>query len=452
MTDTTVAAVSTPRGKGGVAMIRITGPEARAVLSRVFRPKSGRPPEARQAVYGSFFDDGGVFDDGVAVFYAAPASYTGEDTAELCCHGGLLVTERLLSAVLAAGAQPARPGEFSKRAFLNGKLTLTEAEAVAGIIDAVSAKRLEIGVRQAGGSLSRRIDGLYRRLVTLAASMRAYIDYPDEDLADLTPREAAAELSAVRAELDALADSHRYGRAVSEGGGGRRHRRREVWMFCKAQNLLLGFERALVSDEAGTTRDVVSETAVVCGIPLLLADTAGLRAGAGAVERAGIGKSLEQLERAELVLAVFDLSQPLTAEDYGLADRIRALGKAGSTVAVFNKRDLAPGAVPPVLFDRQVCISARTGEGKDALEQAVGALYGGLEPDMDAVITSARQAAALRRASAALGEAKEALCGGAQDAAGTELDAAIAALGETDGRSVSEAVVDEIFSRFCVGK
>ena len=451
MTDTTVAAVSTPRGKGGVAMIRITGPEARAVLSRVFRPKSGRPPEARQAVYGSFFDDGGVFDDGVAVFYAAPASYTGEDTAELCCHGGLLVTERLLSAVLAAGAQPARPGEFFKRAFLNGKLTLTEAEAVAGIIDAVSAKRLEIGVRQAGGSLSRRIDGLYRRLVTLAASMRAYIDYPDEDLADLTPREAAAELSAVRAELDALADSHRYGRAVSEGVRtvlvGRTNTGKSSLL-----NLLLGFERALVSDEAGTTRDVVSETAVVCGIPLLLADTAGLRAGAGAVERAGIGKSLEQLERAELVLAVFDLSQPLTAEDYGLADRIRALGKAGSTVAVFNKRDLAPGAVPPVLFDRQVCISARTGEGKDALEQAVGALYGGLEPDMDAVITSARQAAALRRASAALGEAKEALCGGAQDAAGTELDAAIAALGETDGRSVSEAVVDEIFSRFCVGK
>lgn len=451
MTDTTVAAVSTPRGKGGVAMIRITGPEARAVLSRVFRPKSGRPPEARQAVYGSFFDDGGVFDDGVAVFYAAPASYTGEDTAELCCHGGLLVTERLLSAVLAAGAQPARPGEFSKRAFLNGKLTLTEAEAVAGIIDAVSAKRLEIGVRQAGGSLSRRIDGLYRRLVTLAASMRAYIDYPDEDLADLTPREAAAELSAVRAELDALADSHRYGRAVSEGVRtvlvGRTNTGKSSLL-----NLLLGFERALVSDEAGTTRDVVSETAVVCGIPLLLADTAGLRAGAGAVEQAGIGKSLEQLERAELVLAVFDLSQPLTAEDYGLADRIRALGKAGSTVAVFNKRDLAPGAVPPVLFDRQVCISARTGEGKDALEQAVGALYGGLEPDMDAVITSARQAAALRRASAALGEAKEALCGGAQDAAGTELDAAIAALGETDGRSVSEAVVDEIFSRFCVGK
>ncbi len=451
MTDTTVAAVSTPRGKGGVAMIRITGPEARAVLSRVFRPKSGRPPEARQAVYGSFFDDGGVFDDGVAVFYAAPASYTGEDTAELCCHGGLLVTERLLSAVLAAGAQPARPGEFSKRAFLNGKLTLTEAEAVAGIIDAVSAKRLEIGVRQAGGSLSRRIDGLYRRLVTLAASMRAYIDYPDEDLADLTPREAAAELSAVRAELDALADSHRYGRAVSEGVRtvlvGRTNTGKSSLL-----NLLLGFERALVSDEAGTTRDVVSETAVVCGIPLLLADTAGLRAGAGAVEQAGIGKSLEQLERAELVLAVFDLSQPLTAEDYGLADRIRALGKAGSTVAVFNKRDLAPGAVPPVLFDRQVCISARTGEGKDALEQAVGALYGGLEPDMDAVITSARQAAALRRASAALGEAKEALCGGAQDAAGTELDAAIAALGETDGRSVSEAVVAEIFSRFCVGK
>ena len=173
MQTTTVAAVSTPRGKGGVAMLRVSGPDARAVLARVFRSRGDVPLRPRTAVYGSFYDDGGVFDDGIAVFYASPASYTGEDTAELCCHGGLLVTERLLAAVLAAGAQPAGPGEFTRRAFLNGKLTLTEAEAVAGIIDAASARRLEIGVRQAGGSLSRRIDGLYGRLVTLAASLRA---------------------------------------------------------------------------------------------------------------------------------------------------------------------------------------------------------------------------------------------------------------------------------------
>lgn len=451
MQTTTVAAVSTPRGKGGVAMLRVSGPDARAVLARVFRPRGDVPLRPRTAVYGSFYDDGGVFDDGIAVFYASPASYTGEDTAELCCHGGLLVTERLLAAVLAAGAQPAGPGEFTRRAFLNGKLTLTEAEAVAGIIDAASARRLEIGVRQAGGSLSRRIDGLYGRLVTLAASLRAYIDYPDEDLADLSEAETAAELSAVRAELDALADSHRYGRAVSEGVRtvlvGRTNTGKSSLL-----NLLLGFERALVSDEAGTTRDVVSAPAVVCGIPLLLADTAGLRAGAGAVERAGIRKSIEQLEQAELVLAVFDLSQPLTDEDYALADRIRALGKAAQTVAVFNKLDLAAQAAPPALFETQVCLSARTGAGREALENAVGALYGGLEPDMDSVVTSARQAAALRRASEALDGALRALGDGAPDASGTELDAAIAALGELDGRSVSEAVVAEIFSRFCVGK
>ena len=439
MQTTTVAAVSTPRGKGGVAMLRVSGPDARAVLARVFRSRGDVPLRPRTAVYGSFYDDGGVFDDGIAVFYASPASYTGEDTAELCCHGGLLVTERLLAAVLAAGAQPAGPGEFTRRAFLNGKLTLTEAE------------RLEIGVRQAGGSLSRRIDGLYGRLVTLAASLRAYIDYPDEDLADLSEAETAAELSAVKAELDALADSHRYGRAVSEGVRtvlvGRTNTGKSSLL-----NLLLGFERALVSDEAGTTRDVVSAPAVVCGIPLLLADTAGLRAGAGEVERAGIRKSIEQLEQAELVLAVFDLSQPLTDEDYALADRIRALGKAAQTIAVFNKLDLAAQAAPPALFETQVCLSARTGAGREALENAVGALYGGLEPDMDSVVTSARQAAALRRASEALDGALCALGDGAPDASGTELDAAIAALGELDGRSVSEAVVAEIFSRFCVGK
>jgi len=343
--------------------------------------------------------------------------------------------------------------ELGKPLLIRGKrkLTLTEAEAVAGIIDAASARRLEIGVRQAGGSLSRRIDGLYGRLVTLAASLRAYIDYPDEDLADLSEAETAAELSAVKAELDALADSHRYGRAVSEGVRtvlvGRTNTGKSSLL-----NLLLGFERALVSDEAGTTRDVVSAPAVVCGIPLLLADTAGLRAGAGEVERAGIRKSIEQLEQAELVLAVFDLSQPLTDEDYALADRIRALGKAAQTIAVFNKLDLAAQAAPPALFETQVCLSARTGAGREALENAVGALYGGLEPDMDSVVTSARQAAALRRASEALDGALCALGDGAPDASGTELDAAIAALGELDGRSVSEAVVAEIFSRFCVGK
>ena len=442
MQTTTVAAVSTPRGKGGVAMLRVSGPDARAVLAGVFRPRGDVPLRPRTAVYGSFYDDGGVFDDGIAVFYASPASYTGEDTAELCCHGGLLVTERLLAAVLAAGAQPAGPGEFTRRAFLNGKLTLTEAEAVAGIIDAASARRLEIGVRQAGGSLSRRIDGLYGRLVTLAASLRAYIDYPDEDLADLSEAETAAELSAVRAELDALADSHRYGRAVSEGVRtvlvGRTNTGKSSLL-----NLLLGFERALVSDEAGTTRDVVSAPAVVCGIPLLLADTAGLRAGAGEVERAGIRKSIEQLEQAELVLAVFDVSQPAPS---------RARGMAAQTGGVFNTRDWAAQAAPPALFETQVCLSARTGAGREALENAVGALYGGLEPDMDSVVTSARQAAALRRASEALDGALRALGDGAPDASGTELDAAIAAQVELDGRSVSEAVVAEIFSRFGVGK
>ena len=452
MQTTTVAAVSTPRGKGGVAMLRVSGPDARAVLARVFRPRGDVPLRPRTAVYGSFYDDGGVFDDGIAVFYASPASYTGEDTAELCCHGGLLVTERLLAAVLAAGAQPAGPGEFTRRAFLNGKLTLTEAEAVAGIIDAASARRLEIGVRQAGGSLSRRIDGLYGRLVTLAASLRAYIDYPDEDLADLSEAETAAELSAVRAELDALADSHRYGRAVSEGVRtvlvGRTNTGKSSLL-----NLLLGFERALVSDEAGTTRDVVSAPAVVCGIPLLLADTAGLRAGAGEVERAGIRKSIEQLEQAELVLAVFDSSQALEKEDWELMDALEKV----PAIAIVNKSDLPTQMDVEAIqkrFEKTVSLSAATGEGLAALEQALSEILDTKDfHPQEGVLFTQRQRMDAQTALDSLREGEQALVLGLTlDAVTVCVEDALHALAALTGEQVSEEIVDRVFEEFCVGK
>lgn len=447
----TVAAVSTPRGRGGVSMIRVTGPDARAVLGRVFRPSGAGGISPRRAVHGLFSDDGGVFDDGIAVFYPAPGSYTGEDTAELCCHGGVLVTERLLAACFSAGALPAGAGEFTRRAFINGKLTLTEAEAVAGIIDAVCTRQLDISVRQASGALSAKISGIYDRLKTLAASLYAYIDYPDEDLSDIPHDRLAAELAGARAELDALADSHRYGRAVSEGVDtvivGRTNTGKSSLL-----NLLLGFERALVSDAEGTTRDVVSETCVVGGVPLRLSDTAGIRSGAGEIEAAGIRKGLERLENAGLVFAVFDCSCPLSEEDHALAGRIRELGKEDCTIAVFNKADLAPSFAPPPIFARSAVISALTGEGKDSLERAVASFYGDYDGDPGTVVMSARQAAALRRASDALGSALGSLELFMPDAAGTDIEAALAALGETDGRGVSEEIVSEIFTHFCVGK
>ncbi len=449
----TITAISTPHGVGAVSMIRLSGEDAISVAEKVFSPIKGvlSEKQSRLAVYGKFRDERGFFDDGIATVYRAPGSYTGEDTVELMCHGGVLSTQRLLAATVAAGAFPAAAGEYTKRAFINGKLSLSQAEAVGALIDAKTDACLDIGLRQLGGALSEKINALCDRLLFLAASVYAYIDYPDEDMTDVSVEEMRGILTEVLAETEKLGDSYRFGKAVSEGV-------RCSIVGCpntgksSILNMLAGCDRAIVTSEAGTTRDVITESVRLGELLLLLSDTAGIRDGGGVIERLGIERSIESIKDAELVLAVFDGSKPQDDGDSEVVRRIEESGKCAVTVGIINKSDLGEMYDYSLPFPH-IEISAKTGDGKERLEQAVLKLYGaGIERNMGETVINARQHGALCKAAQSLRNAIAALDGFTQDVAGFDIEEAIAAFSELDGRSVGEEIVNEIFSHFCVGK
>ncbi len=454
MQEKTVAAVSTPRGRGGVAMVRVSGEKAFQIARRVFKPSSGReitdyPPNT--AVRGGFYDKDSLFDDGMAVLYKSPKSFTGEDTAELFCHGGLLVTRKLLSAVISAGADWASPGEFTKRAFINGKLSLTEAEAVAGIIDAVSEKHLEVSLTQLGGALSRKITAIYEKLKFLAASVYAYIDYPDEDMTDVTCEEMKQTLRGISEELHALCQSRKYGKAISEGVktviAGRPNTGKSSLL-----NLLIGEERVIVTDIEGTTRDIVTEKITLGDVVLDLSDTAGIRDGSGVnmIEKIGIENAKAALKEAEIIL--FVIEKTLSDYDREIINIIKEAGSEDKTIALYNKSDLG-GASPGGVFKNEIVFSAKTGEGKGLLVRAISGLCGKSEArDVGGIIVSARQYGALEKANECVKNAIGALDIFTQDIAGMDIEEALGFLGEADGREVSEDVVNGIFSNFCVGK
>lgn len=451
----TISAIGTPKGVGAISMIRLSGDEAIEVAARVFSPKGSVPleeKEGRRAIYGTFKDENGDFDDGIVILYPAPHSYTGEDMAELMCHGGVLATNRLFTATLSAGAVCAAPGEFTKRAFINGKLSLSQAEAVGLLIEAKTDAGLSIGIKQLGGTLSRKIAACSDRLLRLASSVYAYIDYPEEDLEDLSAHELCLELKDILATLNTLKESYRYGKAVTEG-------LRCAIVGCpntgksSVLNLLAGEERAIVTARAGTTRDVVTETVRLGDIVLCLADTAGIRQGGGEIEKLGIKKSIDSLKEAELVLAVFDGTRPQKDSDREIVALIEEAGKTDATIGIINKKDKGKPRPYDLPF-KALSLSALTGDGKEELERAISAMYGGgIERDMGQTVVSARQHSALVRGAAAVEDAVNALESGfTQDVAGLDIENALAALGELDGRLVSEDIVNEIFSRFCVGK
>ncbi len=452
----TIAAIGTPHGKGGVAMIRISGEDAFEVAERIFVPASPERFKEKlhgRVYYGSFADEKGIFDDGICILFETPRSFTGENVAELYCHGGVLVTQKLLAAALKNGAVMAGAGEFTRRAFINGKLTLTQAEAIGGIIDSKSEKHLEVSAKQANGSLSRHLGAIYDELKMLAASVYAFIDYPDEDMTDVTVEEMRAKLIEVKVKLDRLAGSHTYGKAISEGIAtaivGKPNTGKSSLL-----NALCGEERAIVTDIAGTTRDVVTENVRLGNMILRLSDTAGIRESDDTVEKIGIEKSKKALEEASLVLAVFDLSSRFDEDDKRIIDALLASDKSEKTVCILNKSDISTDDTYFELpFKNKVVISARNREGIDALVDTVAMMFGAGEiGENDEIVVNARQCAAIANASSSVGNAIDALNAFTQDIAGMDIEQALSALAEADGRTVNEDIVNEIFSRFCVGK
>ena len=454
----TIAAIATPLAPSAIGILRLSGPEAIAVIDRVFTPGHGAPMSQRPdraLVYGALRDpEGQVIDYCLATVSRAPHSYTGEDTAELQCHGSPSALVLALDALFAAGARQALAGEFTRRAFLAGKLDLTRTEAIADLIHAESSAAVRQAAGQLGGALAVAIEEIYQSLTDLLAHFHAVLDYPDEDIEPFQAAEISRALQASAGKLDQLAGSYRRGRALMEGVPcaiiGRPNAGKST-LF----NALLGYDRAIVTPIAGTTRDTVEERLNLGGILLRLIDTAGLHQADDQVEQLGMDRSRAAVAQAELVLVVLDGSRPLTQED----EAVLALGLAAPRcVVILNKDDLPapeklqlpplPGAVPVVR------LSALTGDGVDQLELAMEQLFPedpGVRPG--ALLTNARQAQAAGQARQAVARAARALEDGlSPDAVLTDVEQALTALGELTGRVVREDVTARIFERFCVGK
>ena len=453
----TIAAVSSPRGKGGVALIRISGEEAVAVASRCFSPRSGvkvADITSRTAVFGDITDGESIIDDGMLTIFRAPASYTGEDIAEITCHGGVLVTKRVLEAVFKAGAAPAAAGEFTRRAFVNGKLSLTKAEAVGEILEAKSDAQLLVAASQRRGALSEKIEEAAKEIVSLIASVYAKIDYPDEDLSEVSDKEFVTRAMAVLEKLERLKSTYRAGSAIFEG---------VKTVICGAPNrgksslynAIAGEEAAIVTDVAGTTRDLLERDIPLGNVLLHLTDTAGIHETDDKVEQIGVKRAEERMLEAELIMLVIDGSMPLSDEDFALIDTLK--NTSAPKIAVINKCDKGSANIklPSGVFIETVRISAKSGEGLLDLKNAVEKLFFAdeINTSSDAIVSSARQFASLDEAAARIKDAVSIVKGGlSTDLAASDLERAVAALDELDGRRVTEDVVAEIFSKFCVGK
>lgn len=454
--ERTIAAISTGAAPGGIGIVRISGPEARTVADRVFRGRGGRNISGMKgytaALGAAYTAAGEKLDDVVALVFAAPKSYTGEDVVELSCHGGLYLTQRLLQEVLAAGASPAGPGEFTRRAFLNGKVDLAQAEAVMELIGARGEQAAREAQAASSGALSRRVEAIRRELTRLGAHLAAWADFPEEDVPAVENQALLQSLEHAAGELARLLESFDTGKVYREGVrtviAGRPNAGKSTLM-----NLLSGCQRSIVTEYAGTTRDVVEETVLLGGIPLRLADTAGLRDTDDPVESIGVAAARERLETADLVLAVFDSSQELEKEDLELAQRLRTV----PAVAVVNKTDL-PTRMDlsriRELFPHVACIAAASGEGLEELQEEITALLGAGDFDPGAgILFTERQRRDAQEAFDALREGENALALGLTlDAVTVCVEDALNALYALTGQTASEEVVDQVFETFCVGK
>lgn len=454
MAGDTIAAIATAQAPAGIGMVRLSGGDALAIAGQMLRPVGRRTLAALPGYSGLLaraFDEEGEIDEAVAFVYRAPHSYTGEDVVEICCHGGAYLLQRVLRRCFSLGARPAGPGEFTRRALLSGRIGLTEAEAVAGLIASTGRQQAAAALAAMDGALYQRIAGIRGQLLSLSAALGAWLDYPDEEQAEVGEEQLKSTLSQADDALGALLRGYDQGRLLSQGVhtviAGRPNVGKSTLM-----NLLSGEERSIVAPVPGTTRDVVQTDIRLGDTVLLLSDTAGLHETEDPVERIGVSRARAAIARAQLVLAVLDGSQPLCDADRQLLESLQGQ----PVVAVLNKADLglrlSEDALPPVR--RAVALSAKTGDGLQRLEQAVReALQLDALDASQALLVSERQRAAAAEAKAALGEALQALKAGMTlDAIGVGIDAAIDALYALTGERATEAVVDEVFAHFCVGK
>lgn len=448
-----IAAIATPRGNAAISVIRVSGEGALAMCDGVFAAKNGKKLAEMKGYTCALGDiigkDGEAVDTVIATVFRAPHSFTGEDSVEFACHGGIFVTDRCLEALLNAGARQAQGGEFSKRAFLNGKLSLTEAESVMSVVCAQSAEALRLANRQAGGELDRRMSDLRRKATEILIHISAEADFPEEGIEQFPIKEACDKLLELSERCLELAGTYEGALALTEGIdtviAGKTNVGKSTLM-----NLLSGSERSIVSSVAGTTRDVVESTVSCGGVILKLADTAGLREAPAAIERKGVELSQRRLSEASLIIAVFDGSKPLEQSD-------RELLKYSPQIAIINKSD-KPQKIDVDPIDDEcafiINMCAKTGEGLDKLAEAVREVTGAADfADAGGWCATLHQRDCLRRAGEGLAAAATSLHRGFEaDIAAVDIREAISALDECSGSDVTSDVIDGIFSTFCVGK
>ena len=455
-----IAAIATGHSPTAIGIVRVSGEGCFALCDKVFRAANGRPfseQPSHKMAFGEMLDARGrVIDQGLAVRFPGPHSYTGEDSAEFHCHGSPVVLRELLDALFAAGARQAKAGEFTQRAFLNGRLDLTQAEAVIDLIDAETAAAARNAAAQLDGGLRRVLEPIQDSLLDTTSRFYAVVDYPDEDIEDVKPEQVAEALSSAEKQLSSLLATCQRGKVLKSGVRtaivGRPNAGKSSLL-----NALAGYERAIVTDIPGTTRDTVEESVLCGGVLLRLIDTAGIRDTEDVVEQKGVERSRKALESADLVLAVVDGSVPLTDEDLEV---LRLAAENPRWIAVFSKCDLwdtkahSVGIIGSPAPAASVTLSSVTGEGLGDLENAVAALFPAGDPkEAGSLLTDQRQEEAARRARDAVRRAKDALENGlTPDAVLTDAEEALDSLGELTGRTAKEEIVSRIFSRFCVGK
>ncbi|MBR2309415.1 MAG: tRNA uridine-5-carboxymethylaminomethyl(34) synthesis GTPase MnmE [Oscillospiraceae bacterium] len=449
-----IAAVSTGNQISAIGILRLSGDGCANVGEKVFKPSNGKPlNEApnRKLIMGSLLDkQGRVIDACLAVYTRGPHSYTGEDTVEFHCHGSPAVLAAGLEALYLAGAKPAKRGEFTKRAFMNGQLALTQAEAVIDLIEAETAEAAANAAGQVEGVLQKKLAPVYDNLTDLCSHFHAVLDYPDEDIDDFGLNNYETTLKSDANALNDLLQSYDQGRIIKQGVSAAIVGKPNVGKS-SLLNALAGYERVIVTEIAGTTRDTVEETVMVGKTRLRLIDTAGIRDTADKIEAMGVERSKAAVENADLVLFVCDGSQPLSDEDLEV---INFCADHPNAIALINKSDLGNKVLPSDLpFMTIINICAKTGEGLDLLADVVDELFAGNMPCDGSILTNPRQFDAIRRAYEALLSSLQGLkLGLTPDAVLTDVEAAMEAMGEVTGATVREDITARIFERFCVGK